>query len=153
MPDKINFIFENPESSPGYLLGQLTLLWQRKLKKTLDPLGLTHTQFILLATIAWLTNKSAEVTQVEIANLNNFDRMMVSKVLRTLQAKKLITRQEHGTDTRAKIVMLTATGKKVLQTALTKVENADIEFFAGIGKKLSAFNLNMKTLMEANKSE
>lgn len=153
MPDKIKFIFENPDISPGYLLGQLTLLWQRKMKKALDPLDLTHTQFILLASLAWLTNKSENVTQVEIAHLNNFDRMMVSKVLRTLQAKKLITRQEHDTDTRAKVVNLTANGKKILQTALTNVEMADIEFFSGIGENLAGFNLSMKKLIEANKSE
>lgn len=153
MPDKIKFIFKSPDESPGYLLGQLTLLWQRKLKKVLDPLDLTQTQFILLTSIAWLTNKSDNVTQVEIANLNNFDRMMVSKVLRTLQTKKLITRQEHDTDTRAKIVNLTADGKKILQTALTKVEKADIEFFSGIDKKLTDFNLSMEKLIEANNDE
>lgn len=153
MPDKIKFIFKSPDKSPGYLLGQLTLLWQRKLKKALDPLDLTHTQFILLTSIAWLTNKSDSVTQVEIANLNNFDRMMVSKVLRTLQTKKLITRQEHDTDTRAKIVNLTADGRKILQTALTKVEKADIEFFFGIDNKLADFNLSMEKLIETNKNE
>jgi len=150
MADKIKFIFKSPEKSPGYLLGQLTLLWQRKLKKTLDPLDLTHTQFILLTSIAWLTNKSDNVTQVDIANLNNFDRMMVSKVLRTLQTKKLITRKEHHTDTRAKIVNLTANGKKILQTALTQVELADIDFFSSINKKLANFNLSMVQLIKAN---
>ncbi|AWM12821.1 MarR family transcriptional regulator [Flavobacterium sp. NRK F10] len=153
MSDKINFLFKSPEESPGYLLAQLMLLWQRKHKKVLDPLDLTQTQFVLLSSIAWLTNKSDNVTQVEIANLNNFDRMMVSKVLRTLQTKKLIIRQEHETDTRAKIVRLTSHGEKVLQLALTKIENADIEFFSSIGDKLSDFNSNMYKLIEANKNE
>src|SRR5690606_9563950 len=150
MSEKIEFIFKSPDTSPGYLLGQLSLLWQRKLKKVLDPLDLTHTQFILLTSIAWLTNKSDNVTQVDIANLNNFDRMMVSKVLRTLQTKKLITRKEHHTDTRAKIVNLTANGKKILQTALTQVEFADIDFFSSINKKLANFNLSMVQLIKAN---
>ena len=153
MSEKIEFIFKSPDTSPGYLLGQLTLLWQRKLKKVLDPLDLTHTQFILLTSIAWLTNKSENITQVEIANLNNFDRMMVSKVLRTLENKKLITRKEHSTDTRAKIVKLTTNGKKILQTALTKVENADIEFFFSIDKNLSNLNSYMQTLIKTNKDE
>lgn len=153
MSDKIDFIFESPEKSPGYLLAQVTLLWQRKLKKTLDPLDLTHTQFILLASIAWLTNKHESITQVEIAKHNNFDRMMVSKVLRILQQKKLITRQEHETDTRAKIVKLTTSGKKILQTALTKVEKTDVIFFSSIDKKLSDFNTNMTKLIKANKDE
>ncbi|WP_185214110.1 MarR family winged helix-turn-helix transcriptional regulator [Sphingobacterium mizutaii] len=153
MPDKIDFLFKRPEDSPGYLLAQLTLIWQRKQKKVLDPLDLTQTQFVLLSSIAWLTNKSECVTQVEIADLNNFDRMMVSKVLRTLQTKKLITRQEHKTDTRAKIVTLTPNGKKILQTALSKVESADIEFFSSIGQKLSDLNATMHQLIEANKDE
>ncbi|MGK6351626.1 MarR family winged helix-turn-helix transcriptional regulator [Parapedobacter sp. DT-150] len=153
MPDKVKFLFKSPEESPGYLLGQLTLLWQRKQKKVLDPLNLTPTQFILLCSIAWLSNQRENITQVDIANLSNFDRMMVSKVLRTLQAKKLVTRREHDTDTRAKIVTLTASGKKTLQIALTKIENADIEFFSSIGKKLTDLNFNMQKLIEANKDE
>jgi DNA-binding MarR family transcriptional regulator len=153
MSEKIEFISNSPEKSPGYLLGQLTLLWQRKQKKVLDPLDLTLTQFILLASIAWLTNNSENVTQVDIANLNNFDRMMVSKVLRTLQTKKLITRQEHSTDTRAKIVILTSSGKKILQTALTKVEESDIDFFSTIGKNLANLNGYMIKLIEANRNE
>lgn len=112
MQDKNEFIFKKPENSTGYLLGQLALIWQRKHKKVLDPLDLTQTQFVLLTSIAWLSKTNKKLTQVEIANHNNFDRMMVSKVLRTLQTKKIITRQEHDTDTRAKIVALTPQTEK-----------------------------------------
>lgn len=153
MQNKINFIFKSPEKSPGFLLNQLHLIWQRKIKKVLDPLDLTHTQFVLLASIAWLTNKGENITQVDIANLNNYDRMMVSKVLRTLQDKKLIKRQEHKTDTRAKIVNLTAEGKKVLQTALTNVEKADIDFFAAVKNNIVEFNGFMQTLIKTNQGE
>jgi MarR family transcriptional regulator, transcriptional regulator for hemolysin len=153
MFEDIKSMFKTPEESPGYLLAQLTLLWQRKLKKVLDPLDLTHTQFVLLTSIAWLAGKSDDTTQVEIADFNNFDRMMVSKVLRTLEAKKLISRQEHKTDTRAKTIKLTSTGKKVLQLGLTAVEKADVEFFEGLGTKLSSFNTSMLKLIEGNKRD
>lgn len=83
MQNKINFKFKSPEESPGYLLGQLNLIWQRNQKKVLDPLDLTQTQFVLLAALAWLSKTKNEVTQVDIANQGNADRMMVSKVLRT----------------------------------------------------------------------
>lgn len=36
---------------------------------------------------------------------------MVSKVLRTLEDKGFITRKEHETDTRAKVISLTINGK------------------------------------------
>ncbi|MBF6629031.1 MAG: MarR family transcriptional regulator [Proteiniphilum sp.] len=145
--------FKSPNDSPGYLLGQVTMLWQRKLKKVLDPLNLTQTQFILLAALGWLSKKNNAVTQVDIAIQSNADRMMVSKVLRTLQDKKFISRQEHETDTRAKVVKLTNDGAKVLQQALTAVENADIEFFSVLESSLPSFNQNMVNLTEQNKDE
>lgn len=149
----IEFLFKKPEDSTGYLLGQLTLIWQRKHKKVLDPLDLTQTQFVLLTSIAWLSKKNKKLTQVEIANHSNFDRMMVSKVLRTLQDKKFISRQEHPTDTRAKVIKLANDGAKVLQKALTAVENADIDFFSVLGNNLTLFNQNMINLIEQNKED
>ena len=151
MPKKIEFKFKSPEDSPGYLLGQLTMLWQRKQKKVLDPLDLTQTQFVLLAALAWLSKSNDAVTQIDIANQSNSDRMMVSKVLRTLQDKRFITRQEHDTDTRAKIIRLTASGEVILQKALHHVETADIQFFSFLGDKLPGFNSRMLRLINENK--
>lgn len=153
MSEEINFHFSSPNDSPGYLLGQLAMLWQRKQKKVLDPLDLTQTQLALLAALGWLSKKSDSVTQIDIARQSNADRMMVSKVLRTLQDKKFITRHEHPTDTRAKIIRLTDEGEKVLQKALAAAVNADNEFFAELGIDQTAFNANMVKLIDKNKSE
>jgi DNA-binding MarR family transcriptional regulator len=150
MPKEIEFHFKSPHDSPGYLLGQLTMLWQRKLKKVLDPLDLTQTQFVLLAALGWLSKKNNAVTQIDIANQSNADRMMVSKVLRTLQEKGFVTRQEHETDTRAKTIRLTTTGEIILQKAIVEVENADLDFFAAINTKLPSFNRNMLQLIDKN---
>ncbi|MCQ9636858.1 MarR family transcriptional regulator [Chryseobacterium sp. WG14] len=150
MPKEIEFHFKSPNDSPGYLLGQLTMLWQRKQKKVLDPLDLTHTQFVLLAALGWLSKKSDAVTQIDIATQSNADRMMVSKVLRTLEEKGFLTRQEHETDTRAKIVRLTATGEKILQKAIIEVENADLDFFDILGTQLPSFNSAILQLIEKN---
>ncbi|WP_343328381.1 MarR family winged helix-turn-helix transcriptional regulator [Polaribacter staleyi] len=148
---EIEFQFKSPNDSPGYLLGQVTMLWQRKLKIVLDPLDLTQTQFVLLAALGWLSKKKNVVTQVDIANQSNADRMMVSKVLRTLEKKNFINRQEHQTDTRAKVVTLTVKGTDVLQKALTAVENADLDFFSILGNKLSSFNQSLANLIEQDK--
>ncbi|RYE53747.1 MAG: MarR family transcriptional regulator [Sphingobacteriales bacterium] len=153
MAKKVEFQFKSPEESPGYLLGQVTTLWQRKQKKVLDPLDLTQTQFVLLAALAWLSRQSDAVTQVDIANQGNADRMMVSKVLRTLEDKKFIGRREHPTDTRAKVISLTDAGAKVLQKALIAVENCDRAFFAELGKSLGAYNKQMHALIERNREE
>jgi DNA-binding MarR family transcriptional regulator len=149
----IEFHFKSPADSPGYLLGQLTILWQRKQKRALDPLDLTQTQFILLAALAWLSKESDEVTQIDIANQGNADRMMVSKVLRTLEEKKFVTRKEHKTDTRAKTISLTASGAVIFQKALIAIEEADLEFFLDAGVDISAFNSSMSALIDKNKKE
>ncbi|WP_099767708.1 MarR family winged helix-turn-helix transcriptional regulator [Chryseobacterium sp. 52] len=150
MPKDIEFHFKSPKDSPGYLLGQVTMLWQRKQKRVLDPLDLTQTQFVLLAALGWLSKKSNAVTQVDIANQSNYDRMMVSKVLRTLEEKGFLTRQEHETDTRAKIIRLTKNGELVLQKAIIEVENADLDFFATLDPELASFNSNMLQLIARN---
>lgn len=150
MSKEIEFHFKSPNDSPGYLLGQLTMLWQRKLKKVLDPLDLTQTQFVLLAALGWLSKTNNAVTQVDIANQSNADRMMVSKVLRTLEEKGFITRQEHETDTRAKTIRLTTNGDVILQKAIIKVENTDLDFFATLDSNLSSFNKNMVQLIDKN---
>lgn len=153
MSKKIEFHFKKPEDSPGYLLGQLTMLWQRRLKRVLDPLNLTHTQFALLCALAWLSAESNTVTQIDIANQSNADRMMVSKVLRTLEDKKFITRHEHPTDTRAKTIRLTTTGEILLQKAIIIVETADLDFFGSLGMSLKTFNSNMAAVIEQNNKE
>lgn len=150
MAKDIEFHFKNPTDSPGYLLGQLTMLWQRKQKRVLDPLDLTQTQFVLLAAVGWLSKTSNAVTQVDIANQSNADRMMVSKVLRTLEDKGFVTRQEHETDTRAKTIKLTASGEVVLQKGLTEIENADVAFFSALADKLPSFNEIIVQLIDKN---
>ena len=151
MSKEIDFHFKSPNDSPGYLLGQVTMLWQRKQKKVLDPLGLTQTQFVLLAALGWLSKTSNAVTQVDIANQSNADRMMVSKVLRTLQEKGYITRHEHETDTRAKTIRLTNNGEAVLQKAIIAIENADLDFFEMPDNELIEFNSILSKLINRNK--
>ena len=153
MAKKIEFHFKSPEESPGYLLGQLEILRQRKLKRVLDPLDLTITQFVMLAAVGWLSRENEAVTQVDIANQSSADRMMVSKVLRTLEEKKFITRQEHPTDTRAKVIKLSPSGESVLQKALASVESADVAFFNVLDPtELKALNANISKLLAAHSS-
>jgi len=153
MSDKIEFHFSSPEDSPGYLLGQVTMLWQRRQKKVLDPLDLTQTQFALLAALGWLSRTNPAVTQMDIANQTNADRMMVSKVLRTLEEKAFLTRQEHPSDTRAKVIQLTKSGTAVLRKALMAIEKADVHFFSAAGENLRLFNSTLAGLIECNKEE
>jgi len=150
MSKLVKFHFKSPDESPGFLLWQITMLWQRKVKRELDKIDITHTQFVLLATVAWLSNKKEVVTQIDIANHSKTDRMMVSKVLRTLQKKGYLTRKEHNTDTRAKVIKLTHDGTSLLQKAIKIVENVDLDFFSKLEDSYKTFNTIAQKLLTEN---
>ena len=142
-----SFQVERAEDSPGFLLWQVTNLWQREIRKALEKHDLTHPQFVLLASILWLTIHKQEVTQVLLSSHTKIDPMTTSTVLRTLEGKGLVTRREHATDTRAKCVALTPTGIKLAKKAVKTVEIFDNLFFSPLAEDTTMFNLNLLRLM------
>ncbi|MFK8101041.1 MAG: MarR family winged helix-turn-helix transcriptional regulator [Saprospiraceae bacterium] len=143
----VKFHFEQPKESPGYLMWQVSMLWQRSMNRALKAFELTHTQFVILAALTWLSQQQEQVTQVEIANHSKIDRMMTSKILRNLQGRGLIDRKEHATDTRAKCVFLTRRGTQRIGKALAVVEATDQDFFRNVAGNLPNFLDQMKSLL------
>lgn len=146
-PSDNTFSFDKPEESTGFLLWQVTNLWQREIKKALVPYDITHSQFVLMASIHWLTLEKKEVTQIMLSMHTKIDPMTTSTVLRTLLQKNMVSRQEHQTDTRAKTVSLTENGKKIIKDAVVTVEQFDHNFFSALEKKLQGFNQNLLKLL------
>ncbi|MFN8338980.1 MAG: MarR family transcriptional regulator [Saprospiraceae bacterium] len=152
MKNKDNtFSVEKAEESSGFLLWQVTNLWQREIKKALEPYDLTHSQFVLMASIHWLILHKQDVTQILLSSHTKIDPMTTSTVLRTLQTKGFLQRQEHLTDTRAKTVGLTESGKKIIKQAVKTVETFDRKFFAKLGNKTETFNKQLLKLLENKK--
>jgi DNA-binding MarR family transcriptional regulator len=142
------FSFDAAEDSSGFLLWQVTNLWQRELKKALEAFDLTHSQYVLLASIHWLTLQKQEVTQILLSNHTKIDPMTTSTVLRTLQKKTLLQRQEHATDTRAKTVALTPKGIAVIKEAVKVVEQFDETFFKPVTEQANQFNKALLALLK-----
>jgi DNA-binding MarR family transcriptional regulator len=142
------FSVESPDDSSGFLLWQVTNLWQREIRKALVKYNLTHSQFVLLASTYWLTLHKPEVTQIALSSHTKIDPMTTSTVLRTLQAKKLVQRLEHATDTRAKTVELTDEGRRMTKLAVKTVEKFDSLFFKPLGEKTNEFNKKLMSLLK-----
>lgn len=145
------FSAEKAEDSSGFLLWQVTSLWQREIRKALEKHDLTHSQFVLMASIFWLSQENEDVTQVLLSSHSKIDVMTTSTVLRTLQKKGFLQRQEHSTDTRAKTVALTESGKKIIKQAVKTVENFDKLFFTPLGAATKDFNKKMIALINAER--
>ena len=104
---------QGPAASLGFLLWHLTLAWQRAVTAVLEPLGLTHVQFVLLACTWWLSRQGQVPNQLQLARQAGTDVKMTSQVVRRLEAKGLLDRQVDPGDSRARRLRLTAKGQRL----------------------------------------
>ncbi len=103
--------------------------WHFMIKNELKKLNLTHPQFVVLASLAYLSQNNIEVTQVMISKISGIDVMTVSQILNLLEKHNFVKRKEHSKDTRAKTVVLNKKGEEILQKAVPLVERIDEIFF------------------------
>jgi len=123
--------FSGPGESPGFLLWKVSNAWQRKQRAALQPFGLTHSQFVILATATWF-GASEPLTQARLAEVSGVDPMTTSQIVRALEAATLLERRDHPTDPRAYTIEVTAAGRDKARKALVVVEATDEAFFAAV---------------------
>ena len=123
----------------------MTNRWQAAQRAALKPFGLTHVQFVLIASLTWL-DADRPVSQRELANHAATDPMMTSQVLRVLERRGLIRRSAHPTDGRARALTVTPQGRTLANRAVIAVEACDDGFFALLGKDTRPFTRALATL-------
>jgi MarR family transcriptional regulator, organic hydroperoxide resistance regulator len=93
----------------------------------LEPLGLTHPQYLVMLTLWDNAKANAEPLAVkDIARLLQMDSATLSPMLKRLQAQGLITRSRSATDERTTRVELTQDGRNLRKQAL-KIPPAVVE--------------------------
>jgi len=93
----------------------------------LEPLGLTHPQYLVMLTLWDNANANREPLSVkDIAGCLQMDSATLSPMLKRLQALGLITRSRSATDERTTHVELTPKGRNLRRQAL-KVPPAVVE--------------------------
>jgi DNA-binding MarR family transcriptional regulator len=122
---------ENPTA--GYLLWRLTTKLRAAVDRVLAPLGLTHAQYTLLASLYGFSRTGAQPSQRELADWTGLEPIFVSKLARALQQAGLIERTEHPADPRAVQLRLTDHGTDVARRAIAIVHAFQEEFTAPIG--------------------
>ncbi len=131
----------------GFYVWKSANAWQRHIKNALKKHDLTHVQFMLLSGIQTLEEAEEKITQVRLANFVDANIMMTSKVLRTLAEKQLILRKNNPSDTRAKIIVLTKNGNKLLNKANKTVAKSERKFFDKLkNKEINRLKSTLKQL-------
>lgn len=146
MNDSSIFAYTQPEENNGYLLWQVSMRWQLLMNQRLRSVGITLTQFSLLAGLYWLDRQGEVVTQQRLADYAHTDKMMTSKVVQTLSRKGLLQRFDTPQDGRAKQLRLTSAGETLLVQANSLVEQVDTAFFGPIQSEAAFFNQLMQRL-------
>jgi DNA-binding MarR family transcriptional regulator len=136
-----------PGESPGFLLWKVSNLWQRRQRDALQPFGLSHSQFVLLAATTWF-GASETLTQARLSELTGVDPMTTSQVLRTLEAAQLVERRSHPTDPRAKAIAATPGGREKARRAIVAVEATDAAFFAPLAKRSRSLLPMLRALLK-----
>lgn len=138
MEQKLNFkeisVHDTPDRSPGFLLWHISTSWRSSIEAILKSIDLTHPQFVVLATLGWLTRNGDLVTQRDVGKMAGLDPNTTSQIIKGLEKKGLIQR-EQSSDGRAKNPLLTPKGSKVLAKALPAVEMTDAQFFNALTGK------------------
>ena len=138
--------FAEAEDSTGLMLWKVTNAWQAAQRRALKPFGLTHVQFVLLASLTWMDTEN-QVTQNVLAAHAGTDPMMTSEVLRTLEKGSLVERRPHPQDGRARVLSVTPAGRDLANRANAAVEKCDKDFFDRLGTESATFTRLLRGLI------
>src|SRR5262245_30732117 len=121
------------DSTTGYLLWRVTMRWRAAVDRAVSPLGLTHAQYSLLASLYGLSRGGTQPSQREMADLTGLEPIYVSKLARALEQSGLLVRIEHPSDPRALQLRITERGADVALRAIDVVHALLEELTAPIG--------------------
>jgi len=131
----------------GFLMWRAANAWQRAQRAALEPLGITHVQYALLAALA-TDDARRGLSQAEISQRTGVDPMTTSQVIRNLEGRELVLRTASETDRRAQRVSLTSAGRALVRKAQPRVDRTDAEFFSALGRHQSTVAGALATLAD-----
>jgi DNA-binding MarR family transcriptional regulator len=100
------------------LLRKAYLSFHRRANAWMLDHGVTADQFVLLSVLA----REPGITQITIVERTGSDPNTVAAVLRRLEQRRLVRREAHACDRRARCVFLTAEGQRVQRRAAKDAE-------------------------------
>ncbi|MEW2567281.1 MarR family transcriptional regulator [Streptomyces sp. NPDC047070] len=111
-----------PGPTPGFLVWRLANKWRVAVDRAVAPLGLTHAQYSLVASLYGMQRGGERPSQRRLADHTGLEALYVSKLARALESAGLIERTRDPRDPRAVQLALTDQGETVTRQAVAVVQ-------------------------------
>ncbi|MFF8933351.1 MarR family winged helix-turn-helix transcriptional regulator [Streptomyces paradoxus] len=109
-------------ATPGFLVWRLAMRWRVAVDRALAPLGLTHAQYSLVASLHGMQRSGERPSQRRLADHTGLEPLYVSKLARALESAGLVERTRDPRDPRAVQLALTEKGREVTRRAIKVVQ-------------------------------
>jgi MarR family transcriptional regulator, organic hydroperoxide resistance regulator len=138
------------ESVAGLALWRLWKVWQGRRRAALRELGLGHTEFVILANLAWMQSRTDPLTQQAVADALGIDKMTASHAVRSLRRKGLVEAIPYPRDHRAVQLRVTPGGLSLARRGAREVTELSEKFFGVLGSDQDRFTELANRLIHAN---
>jgi DNA-binding MarR family transcriptional regulator len=125
-------------AAPGHLVWRLSMKWRVAVDRALAPVGLTHAQYVMLASLYGIERAGQVPSQRELADHTGLEALYVSKLARSLDADGLIQRTRDAVDTRTMRLELTDRGRATIEPAIATVAGLLDTMLAPLGGRRGA---------------
>lgn len=123
--------------------------WRAAVDRAVAPFGLTHAQYVMLATLYGVSLQGARPSQRRLAEATGLEPVYVSRLARALEDAGLILRTGAPDDPRAVEITLTSSGEDSVIRAIAAVHKLHDELLAPIGGPRSADNRRFRATLQA----
>ncbi|WP_329376458.1 MarR family transcriptional regulator [Streptomyces sp. NBC_01351] len=142
-----------PGPTPGFLVWRLANKWRVAVDRAVAPLGLTHAQYSLVASLYGMQRTGERPSQRRLADHTGLEALYVSKLARALESAGLIERTRDPRDPRAVQLALTEPGRAVTRQAIAVVQELLDQLLEPLGgldaERTRVFTDELRTLLDA----
>ncbi|MCL6673681.1 MarR family winged helix-turn-helix transcriptional regulator [Streptomyces panaciradicis] len=141
------------KATPGFLVWRLSMKWRVAVDRAVAPLGLTHAQYSLVASLYGMQRDGERPSQRRLADHTGLEALYVSKLARGLESAGLLERTRDPRDPRAVQLALTERGQEVTRRAIQVVQGLLEQLLAPLGgldaPRAREFTRDLATLLDA----
>ncbi|MFE3514875.1 MarR family winged helix-turn-helix transcriptional regulator [Streptomyces sp. NPDC059166] len=144
----------SPGPTPGFLVWRLANKWRVAVDRALAPLGLTHAQYSLVASLYGMQRAGERPSQRRLADHTGLEALYVSKLARALESAGMVERTRDPRDPRAVQLGLTDQGEAVTRRAVEVVRELLQQLLEPLGgldsPRTRAFTDELTTLLDVS---